>query len=88
MPYIKTDDRTKFDVILKDLPHPLTKGELEYCIFYMMKKYMKTREYTYSNLHDTVYAAHHCGDEYCRRYLNDRENTAITNNGDVIVDNV
>jgi len=83
MPYIKQEDRAKFDSALDRLPPFTTKGELEYCIYYMMKFYMSTRDFNYSNLHDTVYSAHHCGDEYRRRYLDARENDARELNGDV-----
>lgn len=83
MPYIKQEDRKKFDTVLDQLPEMKVKGELEYCIFKLMKQYMKNKERRYGNLHDTTYAAHHCGDEYRRRFLDDRENKAIEENGDV-----
>ena len=50
-----------------------------------MKKYMSTRDFRYSNLHDCVYAAIHCGDEFRRLYLDVRENQARESNGDVVV---
>jgi hypothetical protein len=83
MPYIKQGDRVKFNEVLSELPPFTTKGELEYCIFYLMKEYMTTRDFNYSNLHDTVYAAIHCGDEYRRRFLDKREDDANLTNGDV-----
>ena len=83
MPYIKKDDRLKFDTILDKLPDFKTKGELEYCIYKLMNHYMSTREERYSNLHDTVYATIHCGDEFRRRRLDKREDEAIESNGDV-----
>lgn len=83
MPYIKKIDRSVFDEHLEKLPGFKTKGELEYCIFKLMKHFMKDKEFRYSTLHDTVYAAIHCGDEFRRRYLDKRENEAITENGDV-----
>jgi hypothetical protein len=83
MPYIKIEDRTKYDQVLKQLPNFETKGDLEYCIFYLMKAYMGNREYKYTELHNTVYAAVHCGDEFRRRFLDKREDEAIETNGDV-----
>ena len=83
MPYIKQEDRVYFDNMFEDLPKLNTKGELEYCIFYLMKEYMNDRDFNYSNLHDTVYAAQHCADEYRRRYLDARENDARESNGDI-----
>lgn len=83
MPYIKSDKRKPFDQQLDKMIHPVTKGELEYCIFKLMVKYMSGKEFRYSNLHDTVYAAQHCADEFRRRYLDKRENEAREKNGDV-----
>lgn len=82
MPYIEEQLRSRYEV-LNSLPEISTKGELEYCIFKLMKVYMSTRSYKYTNLHDTVYAAAHCADEFRRRFLDGREDTAIIENGDV-----
>jgi len=84
MPYIKKEDRIKFDRILEQMPNCESKGELEYCIFYLMQNYMKTRDVKYSTLHDTVYASQHCADEFRRRFLDKREDNAREENGDVI----
>lgn len=83
MPYIDPKERPQFDKVLDQLPGLETKGQLEYCIFKLMKWYMKMREKRYSTLHDTVYAAQHCADEYRRLYLDKREDEAKTKNGDV-----
>jgi hypothetical protein len=83
MPYIDKSERTQFDNILNQLPGLETKGQLEYCLFKLMKWYMKNREFRYSILHDVVYAAIHCGDEFRRRYLDKREDEAKDKNGDV-----
>lgn len=83
MPYIKRDDRVRFDDQLQFIDNIENKGELEYCIFYLMKLYMKDKEFKYSTLHDCTYAAHHCGDEFRRRYLDVREDSAREQNGDI-----
>ena len=83
MPYIKKIDRKKYDEVLNKIKEIDTKGDLEYCIFKLMKIYMSTREYRYSELHNTVYASEHCADEFRRRYLDIRENSAIETNGDI-----
>lgn len=83
MPYIKRKLRKQYDLFLDEMPNIETKGDLEYCIFRLMKWYMKTREFRYSNLHDVVYAAQHCADEFRRRFLDKRENEAREKNGDV-----
>ncbi len=83
MPYITKSERPWFNDKLDKIDKITTKGQLEYCIFHLMKKYMSTREQRYSNLHDTVYAAQHCADEFRRRYLDKREDKAIEENGDI-----
>lgn len=83
MPYIKKEQRSRYDEVLNHLPKIETKGDLEYCIYKLMKHYMKDREFRYSNLHDTVYGCIHAGDEYRRRFLDKREDQAIEENGDV-----
>lgn len=83
MPYIEQSQRTKFDEHLDKIEKIETKGELEYCIFKVMKKYMKNKELRYSILHDCTYAAIHCGDEFRRRFLDERENHARFQNGDI-----
>jgi len=83
MPYIKPKLRIKYDNIINQLPCIDNKGDLEYIIFKVMKKFMSTREQRYSTLHDCTYSAAHCSDEFRRRYLDARENTAREDNGDV-----
>jgi hypothetical protein len=88
MPYIKQEDRIKFNEILDKLPLMGVKGELEYVIFYCMLKFMQDKDFNYTNLHNTVYAAIHCGDEFRRRYLDERENVAMNRNGDIITSSI
>ena len=83
MPYIKKEDRKHYDKILDDLPDIETKGDLEYIVFKIMKRFMYTRDFRYSKLHDCVYAVMHCADEFRRRYLDKREDEAINKNGDI-----
>lgn len=86
MPYIDQESRGKYAKItnqIYDLAKIETKGDLEYLVFVLMKKFMKTREFRYSTLHEVVYAVMHCADEYRRRYLDKREDEARETNGDV-----
>ena len=83
MPYIKQDDRVKFLAALCELPEMKNKGELEFCIYKLMNMYMDNKDERYSNLHDTVYAAQHCADEFRRRRLDAREDQAMESNGDI-----
>ena len=85
MPYIKTDYRPHYDEILKKIEMIGTKGELEYCVFKLMLKYMSQRPYKYTELHDTTYAVMHCADEFRRRFLDKREDEAMQENGDITV---
>lgn len=88
MPYIKQEDRdkyNKFEELLK-LTRIETKGDLEYLLFMLMTTYMKDRPSKYTELHDCVYAAQHCADEFRRRFLDERENFAREQNGDVCTD--
>lgn len=87
MPYIKEEQRKRYDTWLnalgtKGIP---TKGDLEYCLFKLLKTYMRDKEVRYSTLHDAVYAAQHVADEFRRRYLDKREDEAREVNGDVEV---
>lgn len=83
MPYIVKEKRDIYDQVLNQLRIIETKGDLEYCIFKLLKIYMTNKTVNYSNLHDTVYAAIHAGHEYERRYLDVRENQAMGKNGDI-----
>jgi hypothetical protein len=86
MPYIDKSRREKFNnllIMIHNLSEIETKGDLEYLIFVLMKKFMSTREYRYSDLHDCVYACQHCSDEFRRRFLDKRENDARQKNGDI-----
>jgi hypothetical protein len=84
MPYIKKEERSKFDVVLNELPPITIKGELEYCIYKLMQRYMIGKVPSYTNLHDATYASQHCADEFRRRFLDKREDEAIKVNGDII----
>lgn len=84
MPYVKEENRKIYDEVLNLMPVIRDKGDLEYCIFKLMKRFMKTREFRYSTLHEVVYATMHCADEYRRRYLDKREDEAREKNGDII----
>ena len=83
MPYIKPSERVPYDEVLNKMPDIQTKGDLEYCVFKLMGKFMTTREKRYSTLHDCAYAVMHCADEFRRRFLDARENVAREDNGDV-----
>ena len=86
MPYVDEATRKKYrkeaDAIRR-FSNLDNKGVLEYLIFLLMARFMSEKEKRYSNLHDTVYAAEHCADEFRRRFLDKREDEALEKNGDV-----
>lgn len=87
MPYVNKEQREKYKnllIMVQNIPEIETKGDLEYLIFVLMKKYMSTREQRYSTLHDCTYATQHCSDEFRRRFLDKREDKARQSNGDII----
>ena len=86
MPYVAQEDRRKYEAIVLAidlLPEICSKGDLEYLVFKLAKKFMKTRESRYSTLHDATYALQHASDEFRRRFLDERENFALSQNGDI-----
>ena len=83
MPYIEQHQRPQYDHALSRINKIHSKGDLEYCIFWLMKRYMLDNQFNYSHLHDITYAATHCADEFRRRYLDQREDTAREQNGDI-----
>ena len=86
MPYVAKEQREKYKNLLLLIDHIEqieTKGDLEFLVFYLMKKYMKTRESRYATLHDVVYAVIHAGEEFKRRFLDKREDQARQQNGDI-----
>lgn len=85
MPYVNQEQRDKYKRVIDSIDDIVleTKGDLEYIIFYLMKRFMATRVVKYTTLHEVVYAAMHCADEFRRRYLDKREDAALKENGDV-----
>jgi hypothetical protein len=86
MPYVNKESRDKYKKVaeaIRNAPDLDTKGDLEYLIFLLMTRFMANRERRYSTLHDTVYAAQHCADEFRRRFLDKREDEAREENGDI-----
>ena len=83
MPYIKQEDRQRFDDALDAVPSFDSKGELEYAVTVLMHIFMYSRAERYATLHDCVYAVQHAADEFRRQRLDKREDAAIAANGDV-----
>ena len=83
MPYIKQSKRKKYERVLKNILEIDNKGDLEFCVSYLMKIFMKNRDFRYSTLHDCTYAVQHCADEFRRLNLDKREDEAREKNGEI-----
>lgn len=84
MPYIKSNDRKRFAQWLRKTPVIKTKGELEYLVTALARRFLKDQpEQRYSQIHDTVYAVIHAGEELRRRVMDPYEEEKCHENGDV-----
>lgn len=83
MPYIKQELREQFRRPIAGMSYIASKGELEYCAYLLMLKYMEGKEYRYNPLHDAVYALIHSAEEFKRNHLDKREEEAMRDNGDI-----
>lgn len=85
MPHINDLDKVKYSHIIHSIntsQNIETKGDLEYLVYQLLKRYMYSRKVNYSNLHDAVYGTIHSAEEYKRLYLDKREDYAISQNGE------
>ena len=85
MPYIKTEDRHKFDLVVGELLEaPIaTTGELNYLITTLCQAFMLTRKESYDN-HNAVMGVLECvKQEWYRRSTAKYEDVKIAENGDV-----
>jgi hypothetical protein len=86
MPYIKQEDRKKFDDVLKNLPVPANAGELNYLFTKIAINYFKFKEppnQNYQTINDIAGAFYGAAAEFTRRITESYENDKIANNGDV-----
>jgi len=85
MPHITSLDKTKYNHIINAIFSSQiieTKGDLEFLVYQLMKKYMSSRPRKYLTLHDAVYGTIHSAEEFKRLHLDKRENEAISENGE------
>lgn len=86
MPYIKQEDRTKFQEALKQLAEsaPETPGELNYLFSIIASMYItKKGETRYQYINDIVGALEGAKLEIYRRVVGPYEDKAIKKNGDL-----
>lgn len=84
MPYIKKDDRFKFDSFLEEIAKEITtEGEMNYCFFKIIQQYVKKVGKNYKNLAMCISALENCKLEVYRRIVGPYEDEKIKENGDV-----
>ena len=84
MPYIKKQDREKFeDVLLYKLPDTETSGELNYLITMVCQNYLHSKGVSYQTFNDIIGALEGSKLELYRRQLSVYEDKKIIENGDV-----
>lgn len=83
MPYIKKEDRTKFDKGLEELAPAKNPGELNYLITMLLHRYMNYNGHNYQNCNDVLGALSGASNEFYRRKVAPYEDKKIEENGDV-----
>jgi len=81
MPYIKKEDREKFD--LSSCSLPTNAGELNYLITVIVHQYITLNGLNYQKLNDVVGALDGAKVEFQRRVVAPYEDSKIKENGDV-----
>lgn len=85
MPYISQEKRGKFNTYLRSIANQLTeKGELTYCIYYLMLAWLSSQEkQDYKTRSNTRATAQDAVDEFYRQKMAKYEDEAIKRNGDI-----
>lgn len=83
MPYIKQEDRERFQASLDQLPDIANAGELNYLFTQIARRYLQTHGLRYQCLNDVSGALANANLELYRRVAADYEDTKIEENGDV-----
>lgn len=84
MPYIKSEDREKFEEPLTFIGgYKLTEGELNYLITRLCHQYLKSHGEKYATYNSIIGVLECAKLELYRRKIGDYENTKIKDNGDV-----
>lgn len=89
MPYIKNEDKLKFDKILQEVlnafsepPGPLS-GELNYLISSIIREYINAKGLRYATLNDVIGVLDSAKMEFYRRVVAPYEEEKMKENGDV-----
>ena len=88
MPYIKAEDRSKFDIGLGRLDEDIatrgiSQGELNYLITQLCQSYIASNGKSYATINDLVGVLECSKLEFYRRIAAPYEDKKITENGDV-----
>lgn len=84
MPYIKPQDRVKFDSPAIEIAHLADcAGDLNYAITVIMHAYLKKKGIKYANLNELVGMMECCKIELYRKIAGPYEDVKATENGDV-----
>lgn len=83
MPYIKQEDRQKFEQVLDFTPHIASPGELNFVITLICQQYINDKGISYQTLNDVCGALTNANLELYRRITAGYEDKKIQENGDV-----
>jgi hypothetical protein len=85
MPYIKTEDRTRFEFLVRDmhLVDIRSAGELNYLITQLAHAFLGQKPQSYQNYNDALGALEGCKLELYRAYISEYEIHKIRENGNV-----
>jgi hypothetical protein len=83
MPYIKKQERTKFEKALKALPNLENAGELNYFVTKVCQQYVEDHKLSYNTLNGIVGALECSKIEFYRRAIAPYEGIKIAENSDV-----
>jgi hypothetical protein len=86
MPYIKQEDRPRFDDVAKVIGERAEcAGDLNYAITVILHTYLKKKGLKYANCNEIVGMMECCKAEFYRKVVGPYEETCIAKNGDVVV---
>lgn len=88
MPYIKKEDRKKWDTALAEASLTMkdggcTPGDLNYIVTFLCHSYILRKGLNYTHLNDVVGALESCKAEFQRRVVAPYEDKKIVENGDL-----
>lgn len=83
MPYIKQEERRKFDDAINNLQLPSDAGELNYLLTFICDAYLQTKSKKYANINEVIGVLECAKQEFYRRVAGPYEDIKIGENGDV-----